>query len=115
MNLIEKQKAFPGLLCLLFLKAKELGYEITLGEAYRPPEMAQIYFSQGKGILHSLHTSRLAIDLNLFKDGKLLSQKEDYAPLGKYWESLSTAELTCAWGGTFNDADHFSIAHEGRK
>ncbi len=92
--------------------ATEKGYEMTAGEWLRTPEQAMINAQNGSGIVHSLHLIRLAVDLNLFKDGALLSTKEDYQPLGDYWCSL---DPLCRWGGNFQrvDADHFSITYEG--
>lgn len=110
MTLSEKQQKFALMVAALIQKANELGTPVTLGEAYRPPEVAQIYARDGRGIARSLHTSRLAIDLNLFRDGQYLSQTADYLPLGEWWESVGGA-----WGGRFAKADgnHFSLEHEG--
>lgn len=113
MNLAQKQRAFPHLLARLFARAAELGYEITLGEAWRAPETAAQYAKEGRGISNSLHTQRLAIDLNLFRGGKFLTRTDDYRELGEFWESLSTPELECCWGGRFNDGNHFSVGHAG--
>lgn len=90
------------------------GYELTWGEAYRPPEQALYNAQHGKGIVNSLHIKRLAIDLNAFKDGKFLETKEDYRPLGEFWKSL---DPLCCWGGDFSrpDSDHFSLTYEGVK
>lgn len=114
MTLSQKQRRFAYLVAKLIEWAYAKGYEVTLGEAFRPPETAQMYAKQGKGIVHSLHTIRLAIDLNLFKDGEYLTRSEDYLPLGAYWESL---DEDCRWGGRFThpDGNHFSIEHEGRQ
>lgn len=111
MTLSQKQQKFAQMVALLIQQAKSLGYEVTLGEAYRPPEVAQIYARDGRGIANSLHTSRLAIDLNLFLDGKYLTQTEDYLPLGEWWETQGGA-----WGGRFQtrpDGNHFSLEHNG--
>ena len=113
MNLIQKQKVFSIKLAELILRARELGYEITMGEAWRPPETAALYQAQGKGISKSLHISRLAVDINLFFEGKLLSMTEQYKSLGTWWEGQSTDLYECAWGGKFGDGNHFSIEHNG--
>lgn len=111
-TLSQKQARFAQMVALLIQKASALGYAVTLGEAFRPPEVAQIYAREGRGIADSLHTSRLAIDLNLFRDGKYLSRTESYIELGEWWESQGGA-----WGGRFRKADgnHFSLEHEGKK
>jgi hypothetical protein len=114
-NKIGKQKHFTVLVARLIQKAYSLGYEVTFGEAWRPPETAKLYELDGRGIEASLHTERLAIDLNLFLNGVFLRQNEDYQPLGLWWETQSTLEFTCAWGGRFGDGNHFSIEHNGVK
>ena len=116
MTLREKQSVFSVLVAKLMLEADRRGYEITLGEAWRPPEMAELYAKQGKGIKNSLHTQRLAIDLNLFKDGVYLGRSEAYRPLGEWWEAQSLKDrYDCCWGGRFGDGNHFSISHGGRR
>lgn len=97
------------------MKAIELGYEVTLGEAWRPDETARIYAERGIGIDNSLHRLRLAKDLNLFKGGKFLTLTEEYREIGELWEAMSTDEYQCVWGGRFGDGNHFSISHQGIK
>lgn len=113
MNLLQKQQAFAAILPKLLLWLTERGYLYTLGEVWRPKEMAEIYKAKGLGITNSLHWIRLAIDLNLWKDGKLLTETEEYREAGEYWESLSTPELKLSWGGRFGDGNHFSAEHNG--
>ncbi len=113
MTLGQKQRRFPPLLVKLFTRAYELGYEISLGEAWRPDSVAAENASSGKGIKNSLHGKRLAVDLNLFKNGVWLQRSSDHKELGEYWESLSTPELKCCWGGRFGDGNHYSIEHDG--
>jgi len=88
------------MVALLIQCAYEKGYELTFGDAWaKTGHMAK-----------SLHYDRLAIDLNLFKDGKYLSTTEDHKPLGEFWESIGGS-----WGGRFNDGNHYSLEHEGRR
>lgn len=115
MTLFQKQVQFSKLLPLLLNKIFELGYEVTLGEAFRTKEQAKLNALSGAGISNSLHCDRLAIDLNLFKDGKFLTKSEDYKVFGEFWEKLSGPDFVCYWGGRFNDGNHFSIGHGGRK
>lgn len=117
MTLLDSQFEFTRLVAKLINYAYAQGYTLTLGEAYRPKEMAEIYAKNGMGISNSLHTDRLAIDLNLFMDGKNLTSKEAWWNLGEYWESLTTQDYTTCWGGRFTrvDANHFSLAYGGRK
>lgn len=112
MTLSEKQILFTQLVGKLIQFAYDAGYGLTFAEAYRSPETAAIYAKQGKGIKNSLHTQRLAVDFNLFVDGKYCTKTEDYAQLGAYWESL---DPLCRWGGRFKDGNHFSMEHEGVK
>jgi hypothetical protein len=113
-TLRQKQSAFAALVAQLLLRAIELGYEVTLGEAYRSPEEAARLAKGKKGIVRSLHCDRLAIDLNLFKNGQYLTSTEAHRPLGEWWEQQSDV-VTCAWGGRFGDGNHYSMAHGGRK
>lgn len=115
MTLREKQSKFVKLVARLIDRATDLGYELTFAEAYRTPEQAALNAASGAGIKNSLHTQRLAIDLNLFKDGVFLSSGDAHRPLGEYWESLSTPDYTCCWGGRFKDGNHYSISHGERK
>tara|TARA_R110000868_G_scaffold20415_4_gene86417 strand:+ start:4127 stop:4471 length:345 start_codon:yes stop_codon:yes gene_type:complete len=109
----EKQRLFTRLIGKLIEYAYNTGYELTFGDAYRSPEQAKLNAAAGKGIVNSLHCERLAIDLNLFRNGKYLTDSADYKLLGEYWESLGP---DCAWGGRFSkpDGNHFSIRHAGR-
>ena len=108
--MVEKQSKFTNMIADLIKKSYELGYQMTFAEAYRPPDVAKIYASQGRGIVNSLHCQRLAVDFNIFKDGKLLTDGKDFEDLGKYFESIGGA-----WGGRFKDGNHFSLEHNGVK
>jgi len=103
------QAAFAVNVAKLILHINECGYSCTFGEAWRTPEMAAIYAQQGKGIKNSLHCIRLAVDLNLFKDGVYLPTTEAYKFAGEYWESLNSLNR---WGGRFNDGNHFEMREE---
>ncbi|MEX0518298.1 M15 family metallopeptidase [Raoultella planticola] len=111
MTLSEKQQLFTRLIAQLILWADEKGYRLTFGEAYRTPEQAALNAKKGSGISNSLHTKRLAVDLNLFINGQYQTDSTAYLPLGEYWESLGGS-----WGGRFKsrpDGNHFSLEHEG--
>lgn len=103
MTLREKQSEFVRMVAKLIDFATEQGFALTFGDAYRPPEAHW-------GHPRSLHKLRLAIDLNLFRDGKYLASTEDHAPLGYYWESIGGT-----WGGRFADGNHYSLEHEGMR
>ena len=112
-SLREKQSRFAGYVARLIQHAHALGYEVTFGEAWRSPEQAALNAAAGKGIANSLHTQRLAIDLNLFRGGQYLESSEAHRSLGEWWEALAP---DCRWGGRFRrpDGNHYSIEHDGR-
>ncbi len=115
MTLVEKQNEFTAALIKLLTWMQTSGYQVTLGEAYRPEWVAKQYAKRNCGIANSLHTKRLAIDLNLFFNGTMLTGYSDYKSAGEYWVSLSTPDLTFCWGGDFSppDSDHFSLESDG--
>lgn len=136
-TLSRKQQRFTRLIAQLIGEANVRGYALTFGEAYRSDEQAEInalggatrwslvltlrtmfpalaekILNNGKagGIRNSLHQKRLAVDFNVFKDGKLLTDGSQFEDLGVYWEGLAP---DCRWGGRFKDGGHFSLEHEG--
>ena len=110
MTLGAKQRKFTRMIADLIIWAYDNGYELTFAEAYRTPEQAALNAKSGKGISTSLHLDRLAVDFNLFKDGTYLTATDDHKALGEYWESIGGS-----WGGRFNDGNHYSLEHGGRK
>ncbi|MEI9788383.1 M15 family metallopeptidase [Moellerella wisconsensis] len=110
MTLSEKQSLFTVMIAQLINWADERGYRLTFGEAYRTPEQAALNAKANKGIKNSLHTQRLAVDFNLFINGKWMTSTSDHQPLGEYWESIGGT-----WGGRFNDGNHYSLEHNGVK
>jgi hypothetical protein len=109
----QRQSRFARNAARLILHAYELGYEITLGEAWRSPEQAKWNAANGIGTSNSLHTERLAIDLNLFKEGRYIIDDEGHKELGAWWKAIAP---DCRWGGDFTkkDFNHYSIAYDGR-
>lgn len=114
MNLHERQATFAKnaatLIGYIFLK----NYTMTFGEAYRTPEQAALYAAKGIGIKDSLHCQRLALDINLFKDGAYLADTQSYALVGEFWESLNKCNR---WGGRFPrpDGGHFEMMLKERE
>lgn len=105
----EKQRRFTKMVPRLIDKAHELGFEVTLGDAYRDPRVfGQIGTRMGYGESRSAHKQRLAIDINLFLDGVYLVATEAHKQLGEWWESQGGV-----WGGRFNDGNHYSLEHNG--
>lgn len=100
MTLGEEQRKFARMVADLIVFAYDRGYELTFGDAWAKDGHKK----------NSNHYIRLAIDLNLFKDGVWLKKTTDHLPLGEYWESIGGS-----WGGRFNDGNHYSLEHEGNK
>lgn len=82
------------MVALLILFAYEKGYEVTFGDAW-----ARTGHCEG-----SFHYKRLAIDLNLFKNGAFLRNTAAHEPLGLFWESIGGT-----WGGRWKDGNHYSL------
>jgi hypothetical protein len=105
MTLRQRQSKFARMIATLIQAAFEMGYEVTLGDAYRDPRThGKAGEAKGYGSPNSLHKKRLAQDLNLFKDGKFLTTTEAHRPLGELWESMGGS-----WGGRFNDGNHYEL------
>lgn len=107
MSLRQDQSDFCHYIALLILHAYNNHMELTFGDAYRDERVHGVYgekksYSSAK----SNHKRRLAVDFNLFKDGKYLSATSDHKLLGEYWESL---DERCRWGGRYNDGNHYEF------
>jgi len=99
LSLRKKQSDFVHMVSLLIAYAYQNGYELTFGDAW----------AQSGHKNNSLHYDRLAIDLNLFKNGKYMLSTEDHRQLGEFWELIGGS-----WGGHYDDGNHYSLEHEGR-
>lgn len=106
-KLVDRQSKFLLMVCSLIQWSTSKGYTVTGGELWRTPEQAKLNASRGLGIVNSLHCERCAIDLNFFREGKMLTGREYLAEVGAYWESLGGR-----WGGRFkkyDDSGHFEL------
>ncbi len=115
MGLRDEQMAFAKDVVKLLIQAEVLGYEVTLGEVQRAVEMQQMYVQAGRSkTMNSMHLKKCAIDLNLFRNGRLCT-RDEIRPLGEFWEALHEKNR---WGGNwrglvdagksrFVDAPHF--------
>lgn len=113
MKLFEVQVAFAKLVPRLIDKAVELGFDVTLGDAYRDPRVhGAVGVKLGYGHSRSGHKQRLAIDLNLFRDGVFLTSTEAHQELGEWWEQQHPL---ARWGGRFDDGNHYSFEYQGVK
>ena len=117
MTLGQAQRIFTRCTGLLIAHLYEQGYEATWGDAYRDPRLhGMVGVKKAYGHRNSCHKSRLAIDLNLFKDEVWLQASTDHQPLGEWWEKLGVKMgIPLAWGGRFNDGNHYSFEWQGRK
>lgn len=102
MTLGEKQRGFARCVGKLIDHIYESGYEITLGDAN----------AHDGHMNNSCHYVRLAIDLNLFFEGNYLTRTEDHKRFGEYWKRL---DPLARWGGDFQDGNHYSFEHNGRR
>jgi hypothetical protein len=111
MTLGKKQELFMRLLPRLIDKAHSLGYEIRGGDLFRDPRVhGDIGVKDGYGSRNSCHKLKLAIDLNLFKEGVFCATTESHKELGEWWKKQNDL---CRWGGDFNDGNHYSLEHNG--
>jgi len=94
-DLRENQSEFVRMVGKLIDFATANGYELTFGDAYRDTRCPY-------GAVKSKHHDRLAVDFNLFIDGKYCQSTESHRPLGEYWESIGGR-----WGGRFRDGNHY--------
>lgn len=94
-KLRDEQSEFALRFAQWVINVYEQGYEITFGDA----------FAQSGHSPHSFHYKRLAIDVNLFKDGEYLTETEDHRKVGEMWERMGGT-----WGGRFSnkDGNHYS-------
>ena len=100
MGLRERQSEFVRKVALLILFAYEQGYELTFGDAWAEDGHKE----------DSLHYNRLAIDFNLFKDGRYLTKTKDHELLGAFWETIDGS-----WGGHFGDGNHYELEKKERE
>jgi len=115
MTLREQRCLFTRLVCEFGLWVfTQPGYEVAFGETKRSPQQAKANAEAGKGIKNSLHLLGLAVDFDLYIDGKYQTRSEAHAPLGEKWKSMH--ELA-RWGGDFRkpDGNHYSLERGGVK
>jgi hypothetical protein len=98
MTLREKQSKFAIMVALLIQYIYSNGYEVTFGDAARMDKRGHMP--------NSKHYKRLAIDLNLFKNGRYLRKTVDHLKFGVFWENIGGT-----WGGRFKnpDGNHYQL------
>ena len=110
MTLSEKQRKFTVMVGVLIRWADDRQYGLTFGHAWRDTETQRRLVEQKLSkTMQSKHCDRLAVDLNLFRDGIFLTKTEDYKLLGEFWKTLDPLNR---WGGdwSFGDGNHFEYA-----
>lgn len=114
MSLNAKQARFTYKIAQLIVWAKEsLGVDLIGAELFRTKEQAEIYAKTGKGIINSVHRLKLALDMYVYKDGKILWDSNYYHAIGRKWKSMDD---DARWGGDMKRRDvyHYSFYHKGR-
>lgn len=109
-QLLSAQQKFAEMSVSLYQFILTKGWKFTYGETYRSPIKAEENAEAHTGIANSLHTLKLAVDLNIFNSVGMFETFEDFRPIGEYWESIGGS-----WGGRFKnqDCDHFSLSFNG--
>ena len=100
MMLGERQEQFSLMMAHLIIFAYSKGYKVRTGDVWAREE-------EGAHIKNSMHYHKLAVDINLFKDGEYLTKTSDHQELGEYWELIGGV-----WGGRFSrpDGNHYEAA-----
>lgn len=107
---VREQAAFMQDVAVLTRWCYNQGFAVTAGEFLRTPLQQAEYVRTGRSkTLNSNHLDKRACDLHFFylETGKYLATKDEIAPIGAYWESLSSKNR---WGGNFKslcDSPHF--------
>jgi len=110
MSLGNEQRKFSLMVAKLITHAYEIGYEITLGDAFRDPRLhGKMGEKKAYGHTHSCHKVKLAIDLNLFKDGRYITDSTGHDELHDYWDSIGGGRRIK------HDANHYSIEWQGHR
>ena len=113
MTLRKTQVEFTRLTARLIDYIFSRGYECTYGDAFRDERVHGAFGTKlGYGHPKSGHKKRLALDLNLFKNGEYLEGTDAHRPIGEWWEKQHPL---ARWGGRFNDGNHYSFEWEGIK
>lgn len=113
MSLGKKQEKFMRMLPRLIDHIHSLGYEIRGGDLFRAPSVfGEIGEKKGYGHRNSCHKLKLAIDLNITKDGVYLrgdAAKTAHDMFHDFWDDLGGSERIA------HDLNHYSLEHQGMR
>lgn len=99
-QLLRDQNTFVTNVIKLLSYIQGAGYTVSFGAFYRTEAQEEEYRKLGLShTTHSLHPMRLATDLNIFRDGALITNAERLQLFGNYWVSLHPQNR---WGGDWN-------------
>ena len=86
MSLRQHQESFLQDVSKLIVFIFSSGFTATGGELLRPDDMQKLYYETGRSNIKSggYHQIKLAIDLNIFKEGVYLDKKRRYF---RIWQS----------------------------
>ena len=98
---------------LLFQYAHFHGYEIRIGDCFRDPRVhGDVGTKMAYGHKDSCHKLKLAIDVNLMKDGVYLegqAAKDGHNFLHDFWNMLGGASRIP------HDLNHYSLEYKGMR
>jgi len=98
MTLGDKRRNFSLMVSMLVQYANFLGYEVALDYLKRCEECEV-------GHQYSLHKLGLAVDVNLYLEGRYLRDARHHRELHDFWDLLGGARRID------DDMNHYSIAH----
>ena len=133
-DLVQKQCKFAKMIAELITWLVSQEYECRFGDAWRSTDKLKVpmgspgfdddleysyqellFYNKKSKLTYGKHNDRLAIDLLIHKNDKMLAD-EEYRPVGEKWESMGGS-----WGGRFGvkkdeyvtkigwDAGHFEL------
>ena len=113
MTLGSKQELFSRMIPLLYLYAQFHGYQIRTGDVFRDPRLhGDIGEKKGYGHKNSAHKNKLAIDVNITKDGVYLqgmAAADAHNFLHNFWDLIGGANRIP------HDLNHYSLEHQGMR
>jgi len=112
-SLGKRQEHFSRAYPLLVLYIQYLGYEVRTGDAERNKKVfGELGESKGYGHKNSCHKIKLAIDLNITKDGVYLrgqAAEDAHSLFHNFWDMLGGSKRIP------HDLNHYSFEHNGMR